>query len=117
MFNFTYTGDGYYFAQYVTTNFPDRKEFSNHYKTESFWDDPDTGNQRYLTEEERIKLTDGNTITFRDGVGRMNSDGSWFFSAKLYLFNRQNQVILKFYWGFSVDGNDVTPYPLIVKKP
>jgi len=116
-FNFTYTGDGdgYYFAQYITTNFPDPRRFLNHNKTLSYWDDYDTANQRYLTEKERIELTDGNTITYRDTADRPNSDDPWFFSAKLYLFNSQNQVVLKIYWGFSVVGNDVTPYPLIVK--
>ena len=68
----------------------------NYNRILSYWDDYDTGNGRYYTNDQMRRRTNGESVTFHDGADRPHSDTEWFFRASLFLFNSQNQVILFF---------------------
>jgi len=115
-----YTGteaNGAYWAQHIITNYPDPIRFGNNNDILNYWDDYDTGNGRYYTDEQLNNRTKDDSVTFYDGPHRPYSDSPWFFSAQLYLFNHQNEVIFKIYYGFTVNGRNVTAKPITAITP
>jgi hypothetical protein len=93
-------------------------DIDNHRKgVFSHYDDYDTGNRQYYTNEQRKRRTIGNTISFYDGPNRPYADDAWFFSADLSLYDRNNKLILKINYGFTVNGNNTTAYPITIITP
>lgn len=83
----------------------------------SGWDDRDTHNGNYYTQEQLQNRTKGNTVSFYDRPASPYSNDfpSTFTKFTLFLVNRYNQVILKLYYGYFTNQNGTTAYPLTVR--
>ena len=108
LINLSYTGseaNGAYWAQFYKTN-----DNQGGLITES-WDDDDTKNGQYYTTEELKYQTNGNTISFSDKPRCRYVDDFSFYKFTLFLYNSNNKLILKLWYGYSNSGKkdgDVT---------